>query len=161
MDQTLTHVNEKGEAHMVDVSEKDITHREASAQSTVRMRPETLALIVDERTKKGDVFAAARIAGILAAKRTWELIPLCHNIPIETVTVDLMAVPPDCVRIVASACCNAKTGIEMEVLTAASVAALTVYDMLKAVDRGMRITDVMLLHKSGGNSGDYAREADR
>ena len=155
----LTHVNARGEAHMVDVSEKDVTHREAIAESFVVMKPETLALIQHGETAKGDVFATARIAGILAAKRTSELIPLCHPIALTSVKVDLIPCPPERVHILAEVRCDEKTGVEMEALTAASVAALTIYDMCKAVDRGMEITNTRLLKKSGGKSGLFEREA--
>ena len=159
MGETLTHVNERGEAYMVDVSEKDVTHREAIAESFVVMKPETLPLIQSGSAPKGDVFATARIAGILAAKRTSELIPLCHPIALTSVKVELLACPPDRVHIIAEVHCNEKTGVEMEALTAASVAALTIYDMCKAVDRGMEITTTRLLKKSGGKSGTFEREA--
>ena len=157
MESELTHVNARGEARMVDVSEKTVTAREAVAEGTVEMREETLQMIMDRTAPKGDVFAAARIAGIMAAKRTSELIPLCHPLPLTGVTVTLAAEPPKCVRIVAAARCDYQTGVEMEALTAVSVAALTVYDMLKAVDRGMTIANVRLLQKSGGKSGAYIR----
>lgn len=160
MDQALTHVGGRGEARMVDVSEKDVTHREAIAESYVVMREETLALIQSATTAKGDVFATARIAGILAAKRTSELIPLCHPIALTSVKVDLVACPPDRVHIVCEVHCDEKTGVEMEALTAASVAALTIYDMCKAVDRGMEIVSTRLLRKSGGKSGLFERGAD-
>ena len=160
MDAELTHVNERGEARMVDVGEKAVTRREAVAESTVRMLPATLSMITEDRAPKGDVFATARIAGIMAAKRTSELIPMCHPIDIESVQVDIEAVRPDAVRIVATVRCDYKTGVEMEALTSASVAALTVYDMVKAVDRGMTIQNTRLLKKSGGKSGLYEREAD-
>ncbi|NLI53368.1 MAG: cyclic pyranopterin monophosphate synthase MoaC [Clostridiales bacterium] len=159
MDAILTHVNERGEARMVDVSEKDVTRREAVAESFVVMKPETLALIESGAAAKGDVFATARIAGILAAKRTSELIPLCHPIALTSVKLDLIACPPDRVHIVSQARCDEKTGVEMEALTAASVAALTIYDMCKAVDRGMEIACTRLVKKSGGKSGLYEREA--
>ena len=158
MDGTLTHVNERGEAHMVDVSEKDATHREAIAESFVVMQPETLALILGGGMAKGDVFATARIAGILAAKRTSELIPLCHPIALTSVTVDLVPCLPDRLHIVSEVRCDEKTGVEMEALTAVSVAALTIYDMCKAVDRGMEIVTTRLLRKSGGKSGLFERE---
>ena len=158
MNDTLTHVNARGEAHMVDVSEKDVTHREAVAESFVVMKPETLSLIQSGSASKGDVFATARIAGILAAKRTSELIPLCHPIALTSVKVDLIACPPDRVHIVSEVRCDGKTGVEMEALTAASVAALTIYDMCKAVDRGMTIEGVRLLEKLGGKSGHYRLE---
>ena len=160
MSETLTHVDERGAARMVDVSEKDATHREAIAESVVVMQPETLQMIVSGGAPKGDVFATARIAGILAAKRTSELIPLCHPLTLTSVRVDPVACPPDRVRITAEVRCNEKTGVEMEALTAASVAALTIYDMCKAVDRGMEITNVRLLKKSGGKSGLFEREGE-
>ena len=145
---------------MVDVGEKAVTHREAVAESTVRMREETLSMILDGAAPKGDVLATARIAGIMAAKRTHELIPMCHPIAIEGVTVALEPVLPDRLHIVATVRCDYKTGVEMEALTAASVAALTVYDMVKAVDRGMTITETRLVKKSGGKSGLYVRRAE-
>ena len=160
MEQKLSHLNDAGEARMVDVGEKAVTRREAVAQSIVVMQPETLTLIAAGEMPKGDVFATARIAGILAAKRTGELIPLCHPIPLEQVTLELTPVYPDRVRILATARCDYKTGVEMEALTAASVAALTVYDMCKAVDRGMVIERTCLLQKSGGRSGLYERSAE-
>ena len=159
MNDILTHLDEQGKARMVDVSEKDVTHREAVAESVVIMRPETLELIVSGSAPKGDVFATARIAGILAAKRTSELIPLCHPLTLTSVRVDPVACPPDRVRITAEVRCDEKTGVEMEALTAASVAALTIYDMCKAVDRGMEIVTTRLLKKSGGKSGLFEREA--
>jgi cyclic pyranopterin phosphate synthase len=154
----LTHTNEQGNARMVDISAKVETLRKAVASAFVRMKPETLALIQSGGIAKGDVFATARIAGIMAAKRTPELIPLCHPIPLTFVSVELVAVPPDGVRITATVETMYKTGVEMEALTAASVAALTVYDMCKAVDRSMQIERVQLEHKSGGKSGTYQRE---
>ena len=154
----LTHTDEQGNARMVDVSTKVETLRKAVASAFVRMKPETLALIQAGGVEKGDVFATARIAGIMAAKRTPELIPLCHPIPLTFVSVELAAVPPDGVRITATVEAMYKTGVEMEALTAASVAALTVYDMCKAVDRSMQIERVQLEHKSGGKSGTYQRE---
>ena len=159
MQDMLSHVNERGEARMVDVSEKDTTPRAALAESWILMQPETLDLIVSGSAPKGDVLATARIAGILAAKRTSELIPLCHPIALTSVTVDLIACPPDRVHVLAEVRCNEKTGVEMEALTAASVAALTIYDMCKAVDRGMEILCTRLLKKSGGKSGLFEREA--
>ena len=132
--------------------------REAVAQSVLTMQPETLRMILDGTVPKGDVFACARIAGIMAAKRTAELIPMCHPIPIESVDIAIEAVSETQVRVVSTLRCSHKTGIEMEALTAASVAALTVYDMCKAVDRGMRIDETLLLHKTGGKSGDYHAE---
>lgn len=158
MAEKLTHINEKGDARMVDVSEKVQTRREATAQAVVTMRSETLALIAEGKIAKGDVFAAARIAGIMAAKRTSELIPMCHPVPVESVSVEITPEPPQKVRVTAEAACVYRTGIEMEALTAASVAALTVYDMCKAVDRSMRVDEIMLLKKSGGRSGAFIRE---
>lgn len=155
----LTHLDSSGSAHMVDVGAKQITHRLAVAEATIHMKPETLAMIVEGRAPKGDVFAVARIAGIQAAKRTADLIPLCHPIPITKVAVDLE--PGDaCVHITATCATDGKTGIEMEALTAAATAALALYDMCKAVDRGMEIAAVRLLQKSGGASGDWMRTGD-
>ena len=159
MQDMLSHVNERGEARMVDVSEKDTTPRVALAESWILMQPETLDLIVSGSAPKGDVLATARIAGILAAKRTSELIPLCHPIALTSVTVDLISCPPDRVHVLAEVRCNEKTGVEMEALTAVSVAALTIYDMCKAVDRGMEIVCTRLLKKSGGKSGLFERES--
>lgn len=158
MEETLTHIDETGAARMVDVGEKAHTRREAIAQSVVEMRPETLKKIVSGGIEKGDVFAVARVAGILAAKKTSELIPLCHPLPIESVTVTLKPEPPSCVRITAAVGCVYRTGVEMEALTAASVAALTVYDMCKAVDRSITISQTCLIRKSGGRTGVYERE---
>lgn len=140
---------------MVDVGGKEITLRNASASAAVRMKPSTLQAVKENSLKKGDVLAAARIAGIQAGKRTWELIPLCHNIPIDKISVDFAFEGEDTLIITASASCTWKTGIEMEAMTAASVAALTVYDMCKAIDRGIVIDSVHLLHKDGGKSGEY------
>ncbi|HKK23298.1 MAG TPA: cyclic pyranopterin monophosphate synthase MoaC [Pseudohaliea sp.] len=154
----LTHLDSKGEAHMVDVGGKPVTRREAAAASDVVMAPETLALLRAGNAAKGDVFAVARIAGIQAAKRTAELIPLCHPLPLDRIDVTLTtcdALPG--VRITAHCAVAGRTGVEMEALTAASVAALTVYDMLKAVDRGMTIAATRLVEKRGGRSGDYRR----
>jgi cyclic pyranopterin monophosphate synthase len=155
----LTHINEQGEARMVDVAQKPVTVRTARAEGFVAMAPTTLALITRGEAKKGDVLAAARIAGIMAAKRTHELIPLCHPLAITEASVSFQssAQPPG-VRVTAEVKVAARTGVEMEALTAASVAALTVYDMCKAVDRGMVVTDLRLLRKSGGRSGDWERE---
>ena len=153
----LTHLDETGAARMVDVGEKAVTRRTACAQSVITMKPETLRMICEDRAPKGDVFACARIAGIMAAKKTAELIPMCHPIPIESVKIDIEAVSDTQVRIISTLRCSHKTGIEMEALMAASVAALTVYDMCKAVDRGMEIVDVRLLHKEGGRSGVWDR----
>ncbi len=156
----LSHLDENGKAVMVDIGQKSATERVAVATASVRMKPETLALIREDRIKKGDVFACARIAGIMAAKRTPELIPMCHPIPITSAAVDMVAVDPDLVLITATVRTNYLTGVEMEALTAASVAALTIYDMCKSVDRGMTIENIQLVKKSGGKSGDFIREED-
>jgi cyclic pyranopterin phosphate synthase len=150
----LTHIDDTGAARMVDVSAKAETVRQATAKGQVVMQPETLALISTGAAKKGDVLAAARIAGIMAAKRTAELIPLCHVLLLEAVTVEFEFLA-DGVGIAATVRTSGRTGVEMEALTAVSVAALTVYDMLKAVDRGMRIEGVRVVQKSGGASGDF------
>ena len=154
----LTHLDETGAARMVDVGDKDVTQRTAVAAATVKMQPETLQKILSAELKKGDALAAARIAGIMAAKRTFELIPLCHNILIESVRIDFDDNGRDELYIRSRLTCSYKTGIEMEALTAVSVAALTVYDMCKAVDRGMAIENVRLLEKTGGKSGEYKYE---
>jgi cyclic pyranopterin phosphate synthase len=152
----LTHIDDQGRATMVDVSAKDVTDRTAIARGSVTMRPETLQTIVAGAAKKGDVLAVARIAGIMAAKRTSELIPLCHPLPVTSVAVDLRPNPGDgTVDIEAQVRTTGRTGVEMEALTAVSVAALTVYDMCKAIDRGMRLTEIRLSHKSGGKSGTF------
>lgn len=152
----LTHFDAEGRAVMVDVSGKDETARTAIAGASVLMAKETLALILSGGHKKGDVLGVARLAGIMAAKRTPELIPLCHPLPLASVEVDLVPDPArNAVDIKATCKLTGRTGVEMEALTAASVAALTVYDMCKAVDRGMRITDLRLLRKSGGKSGTF------
>jgi len=151
----LSHINEKGEASMVNIGAKQATARYALAQAVVKMKPETLMLITSNGLPKGDALAAARLAGIMAAKKTYELIPLCHNIPIDGIEITFKTIEPDTLVISASAECYYKTGIEMEAMTAASIAALTVYDMCKAVDRGMIISEIKLLKKSGGKSGEY------
>ena len=155
----LTHLDEAGRANMVDVGWKPDTDREAVARGFVSMLPETLRLIKDGLVKKGDVLATARLAGIMAAKQTSHLIPLCHPIPLNQVEVDLDLDDGRVgVRISATARTTAKTGVEMEALTAVSVAALTLYDMCKSVDRGMRIQDIRLVKKTGGKSGDILLE---
>ena len=152
----FTHFDAAGNARMVDVGEKPVTQRRAVATATVTMQPATGALIRSGGVAKGDVFAVARLAGIMAAKRTGDLIPLCHPLGIDAVTVDLALADDDAsVTITAAAGVNGRTGIEMEAMTAAAVAALTIYDMCKAVDRAMTIGGIRLLHKSGGRSGDY------
>ncbi|MEE8517686.1 MAG: cyclic pyranopterin monophosphate synthase MoaC [Dehalococcoidia bacterium] len=152
----LTHLDDQGNARMVDVTGKPDSVRDATAAGNIKMRPETLALILEGKVEKGDVFTVARIAGINAAKHTWELIPLAHQIPLGQVSVDFKPEPATgAVIVTASARTTAKTGVEMEALTAVSVAALTIYDMCKAVDRGMTIGAVRLLTKTGGTHGDY------
>jgi cyclic pyranopterin phosphate synthase len=151
----LTHISPTGEALMVDVGEKAETERVAVARGTVVMRPETLRLIRDNALGKGDVLSTARLAGIMAAKKTDQLIPLCHQIPLNQVTVDFDTSVDDRIEIEASAKTTYKTGVEMEALTAVSIAALTIYDMAKAIDRGMRIEAVRMVRKSGGKSGDW------
>jgi len=153
----LTHLDEQGRARMVDVGGKDITDREAIASAVLHMTKETLALLREGRTPKGDVLAVARIAGIQGAKRTPELIPLCHHVALSGVEVAFDYLDDERVRIEARARARDRTGVEMEALTAASVAALTLYDMLKAVDRAMSIESVRLEEKRGGRSGDWAR----
>ena len=155
----LTHLDSQGRANMVDVSDKAQTVREAVAEARVRMLPTTLQMIVDGEHPKGDVFAVARIAGIQAAKKTADLIPLCHPLMLTSVKVELQADGEDAVLIRARCKLTGQTGVEMEALTAASVAALTIYDMCKAVDRGMVIEQVRLLEKLGGKSGHYKVEA--
>jgi cyclic pyranopterin monophosphate synthase len=158
-DPRLTHLDEQGHAHMVDVGGKAVTRRRGVAESFVAMRPETLEMIVSGSAPKGDVFATARIAGIMAAKRTSDLIPLCHPLALTHASVELSAEsdPVAGVRITATVETGGQTGVEMEALTAASVAALTIYDMCKAVDRGMEIRDTRLLLKEGGKSGTWTR----
>ncbi len=152
----LTHFDAEGRAIMVDVSGKPETERVATAGATILMSKETLALILRGGVKKGDVLSVAQLAGIMGAKRTPDLIPLCHPLALSSVTVELTPDPArSAIDITATCKVTGRTGVEMEALTAASVAALTVYDMVKAVDRGMIITDLRLLHKSGGKSGTY------
>ena len=154
----LTHLDEKGHARMVDVSAKVVTVREAVARGKILLAPATIALLRDNAIPKGDALAVARIAGIMAAKRTSELIPLCHPLPITYAAVELTVVD-DGVEIEATASITGRTGVEMESLTAVAVAALTLYDMVKAVDKGAVITDIRLERKSGGKSGDFKRDA--
>ncbi len=150
----LTHFDAAGRATMVDVSDKPETGRTATACARVVMAPETLAIVASGTAKKGDVLGTARLAGIMAAKRTADLIPLCHPLPISAVTVDLEP-GDDAVEITATVRTTGRTGVEMEALTAASVAALTVYDMCKAIDRGMRVDGLRVVHKAGGKSGEF------
>ncbi|WP_135466030.1 cyclic pyranopterin monophosphate synthase MoaC [Crenalkalicoccus roseus] len=154
----FTHFDEQGRAAMVDVSAKAETERVAVARGRVVMAPETLARIREGGVGKGDVLGVARLAGIMGAKRTAELIPLCHPLMLSKVTVDLVPAPPEAVEIEATVKVTGRTGVEMEALTAVTVAALTVYDMCKALDRGMRIEAVRLARKSGGRSGDWEAE---
>ncbi len=152
----LTHLDDEGNAVMVDVSDKDSTERTATAKGSVVMQPETMALIQQGGVKKGDVLSVAQLAGIMGAKRTPDLIPLCHPLDLTSVAVDLVCDPErNAVDITATCKLRGKTGVEMEALTAVAVAALTVYDMCKAVDRTMRIGEVRVLSKTGGTSGDY------
>jgi cyclic pyranopterin phosphate synthase len=152
----FSHLDAEGQAAMVDVSDKPVSERTATARCTVLMQPETIALIEDGAVKKGDVLSVARLAGIMGAKRTADLIPLCHPLNVTSIKVELTVdAARDAVDISATVKVDGKTGVEMEALTAASVAALTVYDMVKAVDRGTTITDVRLVHKAGGKSGDF------
>ena len=156
----LTHIDGKGEAHMVDVGAKESTKREATATGYVKMLPATLATIVGGNAKKGDVLATARIAGIMAAKKTSDLIPLCHPIGLTKVTIDIDAddaLPG--LQVKATAAVSGQTGVEMEALTACSVACLTIYDMAKAVDRGMEISGISLVEKKGGKSGHWRRDS--
>jgi cyclic pyranopterin phosphate synthase len=155
MTSPLTHFDEHGRAAMVDVSGKDATTRIAVARGRIVMAPATLALIQAGQVGKGDVLGVARLAGIMAAKRTSDLIPLCHPLMLSKVAVDLTPAPPDAIEIEATVKLTGQTGVEMEALTAVTVAALTVYDMCKAADRGMRIEAVRLVHKSGGKSGTF------
>lgn len=154
-DHNLTHLNEKGEAHMVDISEKGISKRVATAQSTLFMRAETLSQILDGTLPKGDVISTARIAGIMAAKKCSDLIPMCHPLPVTGVEMTFDVISDREIAVAATVKTTGKTGVEMEALTAASVAALTIYDMAKAIDKGIIIRETKLLAKSGGKSGDY------
>jgi cyclic pyranopterin phosphate synthase len=155
----LSHLDEQGRARMVDVSDKEVTSRIAVARGVIRMRPETLALILEEKIEKGDVFSVARVAAIMAAKKTSELIPMCHPLNISSVKIDLLPQQrPAGVKIEATVRVNGKTGVEMEAMTAVSVAGLTIYDMCKAVDREMTIGEIRLVKKSGGKSGTFIRK---
>jgi cyclic pyranopterin phosphate synthase len=157
---TLTHLNERGEAHMVDVADKEVTDRIAVAEGFVSMEDETLKLIEEGDAKKGDVLATARLAGIMAAKRTHELIPLCHPLALSQVTVDFEpSKEPIGIHVKARVKVSGQTGVEMEAMTAVSVACLTIYDMVKAVDRSMSFSGIRLLEKSGGCSGHFVADA--
>ncbi len=158
MTKGLSHLDQKGHAVMVDVSSKNVTSRRALASGKVILNDNTFKMLADRKIPKGDVLAAARIAGILAAKRVGDLIPLCHPLPLEHVSIDfILSQELPGVEIRATASIKAKTGVEMEALTAVSVAALTIYDMCKAVEKGIKITDIKLLEKSGGKSGTWKR----
>lgn len=153
----LNHFDDTGASRMVDVGEKPPTHRVAVASGVVRMEPATLELILNRAISKGNVFEVARLAGIMAAKKTWDLIPLCHPLALNSVELDFQPLPPDAVRIIATVRVFGRTGVEMEALTAVSVAGLTVYDMCKAVDRSMSLDSIRLDQKTGGQHGDYSR----
>ena len=157
MSDQLTHFNEQNRAKMVDVSEKDITKREAIAHSQIIRKPETLARIREGRVEKGDVLAVAQVAGVMAAKKTWEIIPMCHPLPLTGIDIRFSFADETTLEVEASVKTTGKTGVEMEALTAVSVAALTVYDMCKAMDKGMVIGPTSLLKKTGGKSGDFMR----
>ncbi|SBS37445.1 Cyclic pyranopterin monophosphate synthase accessory protein [Marinomonas spartinae] len=155
MSNKLTHLDNQGHAHMVDVSDKDMTKRTARAQAIIEMKADTLVKIIEGGLPKGDVLATARIAGIQAAKKTSDLIPLCHPLMLTKVSVDITVLSETQIQVLCSCSLKGKTGVEMEALTGASVAALTLYDMCKAVDKGMVIKNVSLLEKQGGKSGDW------
>ena len=155
----FTHMDDQGRVRMVDVSDKEVTSRIAVARGTIHMRPETLALILEDKIEKGDVFSVARVAGIMAAKKTSELIPVCHPLNITSVEIDLIPQEtPARVEIEATVRVSGKTGVEMEAMTAVAVAGLTIYDMCKAVDREMVIEEIRLVKKSGGKSGTFIRK---
>src|ERR1700735_275975 len=156
----LTHLDENGRVQMVDVGEKPVTRREAIARGAIHMAAPTLAALVGGTLKKGEALATARIAGIMAAKRTYELIPLCHQIPIEVVEIDFAPSPNFTLQIQARAVTDARTGVEMEAMVAVSAAALTIYDMAKAIDRALEIGAIRLVAKRGGRSGDFARDGE-
>ena len=153
----LTHLNAKGEAAMVDISEKDVTSRIARASAVIVMAAETMDQILDGQLHKGDVLAVARIAGIQAAKKCADLIPLCHSLALNKVRVDFEKIAPNRLKVIVEARVSGKTGVEMEALTGASIASLTVYDMCKAIDKNMSVTELKLLSKTGGKSGDWQR----
>ena len=156
----LTHVNQKGDAQLVDITSKEITYRKAIAEGSIQLNKKTLKLIQDNLIKKGDVLNTARIAGIQAAKKTWELIPLCHSISLTKIDINFSIDKKNNIIICQSSCeCFAQTGLEMEALTAVSISLLTIYDMVKAIDRAMVISNLHLVEKSGGRSGRYKRKA--
>ena len=158
MAKKLSHVSSSGEAKMVDISRKDVTVREAVARGSVIMKPTTLEQVKNASLKKGDVLAVARVAGIMAAKKVPDFIPLCHTIPIDSITIDFDLSATNCIGIIATVRSTGKTGVEMEALTAVTITALTIYDMCKAVEKGMTITDIYLESKTGGKSGTYKRK---
>ncbi|NWF76943.1 MAG: cyclic pyranopterin monophosphate synthase MoaC [Nitrospirae bacterium] len=154
----LTHFDEEGKAKMVDITEKPVSRREAIASGSITMKPETLQLIIDKKVPKGDVLCVAKVAGIMAAKKTSELIPMCHPLNITSINIDFhIKIRQNKIDIEAKVKCEGQTGVEMEALTAVSVAALTIYDMCKAVDKDMQISDIILKEKRGGKSGVYKR----
>lgn len=153
----ISHLNEKGEAHMVNVGEKEISKRFAIAEGIVRVKSTTIEKIKKNNLPKGDLFNTARIAGIMAAKKTSELIPLCHNLPISSIKIEIKLVKND-IYVLSTVKCEGKTGVEMEALTGVSVSCLTIYDMLKGLDKNAFITNIQLLEKSGGKSGDWKRK---
>tara|TARA_B100000212_G_scaffold234310_1_gene178232 strand:- start:160 stop:630 length:471 start_codon:yes stop_codon:yes gene_type:complete len=153
----ISHLNKKGEAHMVNIGEKEISKRCAIAEGIVRVESTTIEKIKKDKLPKGDLFGTARIAGIMAAKKTSELIPLCHNLPISSVKIEIKLVKND-IYVLSTVKCEGKTGVEMEALTAVSVSCLTIYDMLKGLDKNAFITNIQLLEKSGGKSGDWKRK---
>ena len=153
----ISHLNKKGEAHMVNVGEKEISKRYAMAEGIVKVESTTIEKIKKDKLPKGDLFGTARIAGIMAAKKTSELIPLCHNLLISSVEIEIKLVKND-IYVLSSVKCDGKTGVEMEALTAVSVSCLTIYDMLKGLDKDASITNIQLLEKSGGKSGDWKRK---
>ncbi len=154
----LTHIDEDGASRMVDVSEKDVTERIAVAHARVTMKPETFSLIMDKKITKGDVLGVARVAGIMAAKKTSELVPMCHPLNLNSVKIDYEDNNQDSIEIASEVKVSGKTGVEMEALTAVSICALTIYDMCKSADRSMLISDVYLVKKSGGKSGNFVRK---
>ena len=153
----ISHLNEKGEAHMVNIGEKEISKRFAIAEGIVRVKSNIIEKIKKNNLPKGDLFGTARIAGIMAAKKTSELIPLCHNLPISSVKIEIKLIKND-IYVLSTVKCEGKTGVEMEALTAVSVSCLTIYDMLKGLDKNVFITNIQLLEKSGGKSGDWKRK---
>lgn len=160
MEDQLTHFNEQNRAKMVDVSEKDVTKREAVAHSKLTMKPETLTRIREGRVEKGDVLAVAQVAGVMAAKKTWDIIPMCHPLPLTGIDIRFVFADEETLEMEATVKTTGKTGVEMEALTAVSVAALTVYDMCKAMDKAMTIGPTSLISKTGGKSGDFRRGGD-